>query len=491
MTPKQKHILLASATDLFEPLATLLEQSGVKVSICRDGAQALEMALKFTPDILIVDNAITVLAVDKMAQILRANSQSEKTPIFFVGPEGEQIEGFRRQIDHYVPRPFNNEQLLAEILTRFSREEKNESIGQAHTEVEGDLGQIPLTDLLQVFSLNRKDGVISVSDQDKKGYIHLLEGQVISSRVGQVVGEKAFFRLLQWESGKFRFTPGNPQVERRINMPTDQLLIEGMRQNDEMRSQMSTFPAGRKYYELSVPFGHLPEGLRPATLEIAKLFDGPTQVMTVVESSMRSDYEVLQVLRALIEQGLLKETTAPGKKDGAALLLDDEMVVAIKEFFGERENLLEESSAKLIVLAENDEQAGLFLQALQGVDEFEPESDFLHGDGGLSLGDIGRLEISETFHLRLFLLPATEESAPLWRPFCHRLFGVLSLATDISLHEAENYFFESARVPVAKCRDNENFNDVLPLRRGDRDGLRRLLHYFAAPFTGKEQEVGL
>jgi CheY-like chemotaxis protein len=492
MANKQKNILLVSSTKLFDALSSLLTQSGFKVTTCLDGAQALEIALKQEPEIMVVDTGITVLGADKLVQILRSNAKTELSSIFFVGPEGEQIEGFRRQVDRYIPRPFNNEQLLAEILTHFNRREKSQQLGQARTEVEGDLKQISLPDLLQIFSLNRKDGVLALSHDKQKGYVHLLEGQVVSARLGRIVAEKAFFRMLLWDYGKFRFTPGNPQTEKHIDTATDQLLLEGMRQNDEMLAQMATFPASDKLLELAVPTEHLPKGLRPGTLEIIELLDGETHVSHIVDNSSRSDYEVLQVLRALLEKGLLKESHAgEGETETNGLLMRDEEIVAIKDFFGEGDALLEETSAKLIILAEEDRQAEAFLLSLQGVDEFEPESDFLEGGGGLTLGDIGRLEISDKFHLRLFLLPASEESAPFWRPFCHRLFGVLSLAGDASLQKAENYFFETAHVPVAKYRDLETFNGILPLRRGDRQGVRKLLQFFAVRFTGHENEESL
>jgi len=485
----QQKILLASSSGLFDPMEGLLQQSGFKVSKCSDGAQALEIALKAKPELMLVDTAIPVLPADKLVQILRSNSKTELNSIFFIGPDGEQIEGFRNKIDRYVPRPFNNEQLLAEILTFFSRREKSEQLGKTRTEVEGDLKQISLPDLLQIFSHNRKDGVLALSNNKKKGYIHLLEGQVVSARIGRVSAEKAFFRLLLWDFGKFRFTPGSPQIENHIDLATDQLLLEGMRQNDEMLAQMSTFPAADKLLELAVPPEHLPKGLRPGTLEIIELLDGETHVSHIVDNSPRTDYEALQVLRALLEKGVLRESRSEKDEIGEeSVLLNSEEVVSIKDFFGESDALLEESSAKLIVLAENDAQAAAFLQSLQGIDEFEPEPDFLQGGAGLALGDIGRLDISDKFHLRLFLLPAGDESAPFWRPFCHRLFGVLSLARDESLQDAEKYFFETAHVPVAKYRDVENFDGILPLRRGDRLGLRKLLHYFAVRFTGSEIE---
>jgi len=477
-------ILLASATSLFAPLVAPLRQGGCRVEECADGARALETALRSAPDLLLVDTSLPVLGPDRLAALLRTNRRTEEAAIFFVGAEGEEVEGFRAATDRFVVRPFNVEQLLGEIRTLFNARRRSVELTEARTEVEGDLQQMGLPDLLQVFAMNQKDGVLVLSHLNRKGYIYLRSGQPVNARLGHVNGSKAFFRLLQWEQGVFRFTPGLPQTESRINQTTDQLLMEGMRQNDEMRAQMSSFPASEVLLELAVPADRLPDGLRPATLDILRHLAERPRVSDIVDASPQSDYEVLQVLRSLLDKGLVRERARSTEKSASSSLLTLDEVVAIKEYLGEGSSLAEALSAKLILLAASDADVSGFLQALQGVDEFEPEGDFFHGDGTLTLGDIGRLEISNAFSLRLFVLPADAASAPLWRPFCHRLFGVLSLAENDSLRDAELYFSRTMHIPVACYRDRKALDGALPLRRNDRAGLRRLLQFFAARFAG-------
>jgi CheY-like chemotaxis protein len=477
-------ILLASASSLFAPLAGPLRQRGCRVEECVDGAKTLEVALRDAPDLLLVDTSLPVLGPDRLAALLRTNRRTEEAAIFFVGTEGEDVNGFRASTDRFVTRPFNVEQLLGEIRILFTARRRSSELAEARTEVEGDLQQISLPDLLQVFAMNQKDGVLALAHHNRKGYVYLSSGQPINARVGQANGVKAFFRLLQWEQGVFRFTPGQPQTENRITHTTDQLLLEGMRQNDEMRAQMSSFPAVTALLELAVPADRLPEGLRPATLELLRSLGERPQVGDIVEASPQSDYEVLQVLRSLLEKGLVREQAQSAATTNLTAFLSLAEIVAIKEFLGEGSSLAESLSAKLILLATNDDEVSAFLQALQGIDEFEPESDFFHGAGSLTLGDVGRLEITSAFHLRLFVLPAEALAAPLWRPFCHRLFGVLSLAGNDNLQEAERYFSQTMHMPVARSRDRNALGGVLPLRRNDRSGLRRLLQFFAAHFTG-------
>ena len=480
-----KTILLVSGGSLFNDLADPLRQSGFSVAMGDDGAKALEQSLKNTPDLIILDTAVPVLGSEQLVHILRNNQRTVDVMIFFVGQEGEDISGFRESTDRFIPKPFNTEQLLVEIRSLYSKKQRKAELGQTKKEVEGDLQQISLSDLLQVFAMNKKDGVLAVTSERKNGYIFVSGGHVINARIGQIEGAKAFYRMLLWDQGKFRFTPGQPQTELHINMSTDQLLMEGMRQNDEMLAQMSTFPAAGTLIDLMISAEQLPEGLRPATLDIINTLPGRPRVADLVESSLLPDYEVLQILRTLIEKKIVREKLlVPEESIAATTLLQLAEIQAVKGFLGEVETINDDMAAKLILLASSDREVGMFIQSLQGIDEFEPESDFLQGAGELTLGDVGHLVIGDSFHLRLFVLPATDESAPLWRPFCHHLFGVLSLAEDDQLVEAETYFLESMHVPVARNRDTKQFAGVLPLRRGDRQGLRRLLRFYAAHFTG-------
>ena len=482
-----KNILLVSGGNLFDDLVAPLRQGGFTVDHGEDGAKALERALHTTPDLLILDTAVPVLGSAQFVHILRNNRRTADVMIFFVGQEGEDIPGFRQSSDRFIPKPFNTEQLLVEIRSLYSKKKRKAELGKSKKEVEGDLQQISLSDLLQVFSMNHKDGVLAVTSGRLKGYIFVLGGDVINSRINQIEGSKAFFRMLLWEQGKFRFTPGQPQTEVRISMPTDQLLMEGMRQNDEMRAQMSSFPAADTLIDQVTSADQLPEGLRPATLDIISSLLTHPKVLDIVENSPLPDYEVLQILRTLIEKKIVREKKmVPGEASSVVNLIHADEILAIKGFLGESDTVSDDMAAKLILLASSDREVGSFLQSLRGIDEFEPESDFLQGAGELTLGDVGRLEVSDSFQLRLFVLPATDESAPLWRPFCHHLFGVLSLAADDQLIEAETYFRESMHVPVAKNRDTKQFSGVLPLRRGDRQGLCRLLRFYASHFTGHE-----
>ncbi len=484
MAVKAKKILIASAAEDLAQMEKLLSQQGCDVHLCPEGAKALELSLTTSPDLLIVDTGVPVLAAPKLAQILRANPRTDAVPLFFVGQEGEDIEGFRRHRDRFIPRPFNPEQLLADTIGFFRRFDQTKQVSKQEKDFEGNLSRISLVDLLQVLSLNQRDGILSLSRGRQKGMVHLLDGCVIHAQVGQIAGEKAFYRLLTWSDGAFGFSPGHVDIEASINLPMDHLLMEGLRQNDELQQQADTLPPLDCLLMLKVPRNRLPQGLRPITQEILVLLDYYQLCRDVVDHCPRPDFEVLQVLRVLLEKGLIEKRLPTDAASGIqAPLMTSEEVIAVKDRLGQRGTLLERASAKLILLARSSDDIRAFVQSMQGIGEFEQRREYPALEGSLPLGDIGRLEVAETFYLRLFALPAMPEAAPLWEPFCRRLFGVLALSPGEGMAEAEAFFRDRARIEVVHLDlDPSSTKGRASSLPGGRKGLRRVLQTFLVPF---------
>ena len=485
MKMQRKIILAGRGTDL-QSLTGLLKDPRFVVQVCEDGAKALELALTLRPQLMVVDCDVDILPAEKLSQILCNNPRTKGMSFFFVGREGQEIAGFRRHRDAFFPRPVNIEQLAGHIQSFFARQERTVEVGHQEKQIEGQLKQISLVDLLQVFGFNRKDGILTLVHEKEQGEIFLLAGCVINARLGRIEGEKAFFRLLRWEEGRFWFTPGGTETEVRISSPMDHLVMEGLRQLDEMAAQAGSLPNVEDHLLLKIPRDHLPRGLRPATQEILILLDYYPRVQDILDHSPRPDLEVLQILKILIERGFLEVDRRHHQKESHLPLLTSEEIVAIKDHLGDGQTLLEDATAKILLLASGPQRVRDFVGTLRGISEFEPESAFLVDQPRLWLGDIGRLNVSDSFSLRLFSLPATSENAPLWRPFCRKLFGVILLDhQDAELQEARRFFAEEGRSAVAEVHLDMAARQGFRLTDGDRNGLGAILKYFMLNFLGR------
>lgn len=488
--PSVRKILLVSACDDFSEVMRSLERRGFEAYMVSDGSQALERALAVVPDLLVVDVDIALIEASRLAQILRANPRTEKCAFIFIGPDGREVEGFRRDRDHYLVRPFNTEQLLAVALGHLMRRDRTEQVTRQGKQVEGNLEQVSLTDMLQIFGHNRKDGTLSLERDGRRGEIFLLEGSVINARVDRVEGEKAFFRLLHWTHGRFSFCPDIPREEVRITRPLDHLIMEGLRQNDELRAFGEQLPKPDSLLFLKVPLERLPRGLRPTTQEILVLLEYYQLVDDILNHCPRPDYDILQVLRILLDKGVVEERReeAVMVEQSVSLLYSDEIIL-FKDFLGERDTLLEDATAKLICLVSHPRDIQALLQYLRSFSEFEADlsaSPPVKADGVCSPSYLGLLRLGETFSLRVLCLPARADAAPLWAPFCRRLLGVVAFSGNGSLDAARAFFESRSDVPVAQISLTQSVEGAFFLQKSHRESLRRLLVSFLSRLTKKE-----
>ncbi|MDI1478603.1 DUF4388 domain-containing protein [Polyangium sp. y55x31] len=99
--------------------------------------------------------------------------------------------------------------------------------------VTGSLAEMSIPDMVQVLWHGRKTCALRIQTGKGTGEIHFAEGQIVDARWEQVVGEEAFYRMLQFHEGEFRLEPGVEPSGRTIAVSPEALLLEGMRRLDE------------------------------------------------------------------------------------------------------------------------------------------------------------------------------------------------------------------------------------------------------------------
>lgn len=481
MNEMTKRILLVGNAREFASIRERLAARDCVVEQCSDGALALQKALEFHPELILAETAIATVPAARLAQILRANPKSGEVAFVFIGGEGEQVEGFQKHRDHFLTRPFNPEQLTALIAGFFGRRERARQLGGVEKEVSGRLAQIALVDLLQIFGLNRKSGALNLERGNEKGALFLVDGRLINARCGRVEGEKAFCRLLAWDDGNFSFAPGACDCEARMSGPLDHLIMEGLRLNDEHAAQQATLPSLDARLSLRIPRENLPQGLRPATRDILLKLQYYPRVADLLDHCPQPDFMILQVLRALLDKGVVEECQdAQQVAERLPLLPVADMLAARQHFAGD--GSLHQVVPRLILLSTVGVQLRPLLQTLKTIPEFEPDRLWLTR-GGASLGTIGKLTFSETFALEFFHLPTESGMSPLWPVFARSLFGVVSLAPPAAVNEAVKYFNAEAGVgSIAWLHGDGPSESTFLLRPGDRSSLAALFVFLAGRF---------
>jgi len=174
----------------------------------------------------------------------------------------------------------------------------------------GSIAEVPLPDLLQLFNASKKSGVLVVRTNDDVGKIYLNHGAVIYAAVNDnfdVAPVKSFIRILQWEQGTFDMDlPEDREFLDPIQKSTEALLMEAMRQIDEVRRLGPDLPPMGAQLSLTMPLIPPLRDLNPDELDVLQLAFNYGHVETVLNKSQATDLETSEVLVKLIKAGYLK-----------------------------------------------------------------------------------------------------------------------------------------------------------------------------------------
>ena len=126
----RKILVVDDEAVLVETIAYNLEQAGYQVITAADGASALEVARRDSPDLIILDIMLPEMDGLEVCRQLRRDGGTTATPIIMLTAKGDEIDkvvGLEVGADDYVTKPFGMEELLARVHANLRRTRTEES----------------------------------------------------------------------------------------------------------------------------------------------------------------------------------------------------------------------------------------------------------------------------------------------------------------------------------------------------------------------------
>ncbi len=185
------------------------------------------------------------------------------------------------------------------------------STGEAR--MSGNLEEIPLPDLLQLFGTSKKDGVLLIDSGVSVGRIELKAGMIYYAQIDQEDGSpeplpplKAVYRMMAWESGAFELDPpSNEEHEETLDLTVQEVLMEAFRQRDEMSQLQARLPPWKATLKISHPLEAPLKELEEAELEVLQMAHNRGSLGGTIDTSPLSDLETAEALVKLIEKGYI------------------------------------------------------------------------------------------------------------------------------------------------------------------------------------------
>jgi DNA-binding response OmpR family regulator len=410
---------------------------GIACTRAVHGAGALESALGELPDILVAQLDLPLIDGPTLAAILRVNPRTQGIDLLFVGdrPSDAHRTDLRGEV---IPPPVDPDQVARRVqlmLEKRSRDRSDAGEPEEPGGVEGQLSQLPLAELLQLFHVSRKTGVVEVTRSDARGLramgrVLLSGGDVIHAESAPVKGAKALYRMLGWDRGSFAFRPEPVTAPPQIQTPTRALLREGLRQLAESERMAFDLPPSEAQVTLKIQRAALPNVIHPLTQEVLVVLEHYSRVGDVVDHCTYPDYQVLRTLHTLISRGMVElQRETPPFEEEAAGLFSPAQVARLREWLdARRARGGTPRDAKLLVVASDAAATRDFARLLQGIPGVDLNAQLAMGAlSAADLAPLGRVAVDGEIGIEIVHVPASERFAPIWPVAAHGALGTLLL----------------------------------------------------------------
>jgi DNA-binding response OmpR family regulator len=117
---KKKILAVDDEPNILMSIEFILEMEGYEVHVARDGEEALEVAERVRPDLILLDVNMPRKDGYEVCRILRVREVSAGTKVIMLTAKGQTLEkkkGLEVGADEYVTKPFSAEDLLKKIRT--------------------------------------------------------------------------------------------------------------------------------------------------------------------------------------------------------------------------------------------------------------------------------------------------------------------------------------------------------------------------------------
>lgn len=131
-SPTAKLLLVDDDPNLILLVKDFLEFKGYQVVTAENGREALEMVDRELPDVIICDVMMPEMDGYTFVRHIRENSRTQHIDFVFLSAKGQsqdRVQGLKRGADVYMVKPFEPEELVAQVDSFIDRKQRGEKSG--------------------------------------------------------------------------------------------------------------------------------------------------------------------------------------------------------------------------------------------------------------------------------------------------------------------------------------------------------------------------
>ncbi len=129
-TGEIKILAVDDEEDILNLLSYNLKKAGFQVVTAEDGPEALEIAKRESPELILLDIMLPNMEGTEVLKKLKADEVTERIPVIMLTAKGEEVDrivGFELGADDYITKPFSPRELILRVKAIFKRADGGKS----------------------------------------------------------------------------------------------------------------------------------------------------------------------------------------------------------------------------------------------------------------------------------------------------------------------------------------------------------------------------
>jgi CheY-like chemotaxis protein len=313
----KQHLLLVDADPKsLRVMEVSLRKAGFTVTTAESGEEALERCAVQPPDLILSDTRMPVMDGFEFCRRLKQDERFKATPfIFLTGQKAVEfkVKGLELGVEDYLTKPIYIKEIVTRVKILLQKRDKERlERKDQRASFAGNLADMGVVDLVQTLEMGRKTGVLRVQDGTRAAVVWFREGGIVDAEQGGLLGEPAFYRLLNWQDGDFTIDFKAIDRAQRIALSTQALLLEGMRRVDEWGRVVEQLPPLDGVFEID--YRALAERLAETPDDVngvLRLLDGRRTLEQVIEEAGPDDLAAANVVSKLYFDEIIRPAHAP------------------------------------------------------------------------------------------------------------------------------------------------------------------------------------
>lgn len=204
---KYKILVVDDEPHFLKIMELQLTMRGYQVVTAGDGFDGFTAAIRERPDLILADIMMPTIDGYEFCTQVKAHSELRSTPVIFLTAKTDHrslARGYSVGGARYITKPFNSEELMKAIDLRLKDADKARRLYSSKAKIfSGKLELVGIFNLLEMFSLNRWDGSISIERTLNRGWLEIKAGAIVRCTANGREDPDSLLTVLGWTEGKF------------------------------------------------------------------------------------------------------------------------------------------------------------------------------------------------------------------------------------------------------------------------------------------------